>query len=155
MNKTKKYFLLDTVDTLKERIRELFTNLKKKNLKITMQEINSVNLIQILVIRLYLIVVHAEYNAILSKGAPSFKGCTLYVTKYPCNVCAQLIVQSGISKVVYINDQHTPFEGKVPIPYDQIDPKNRDTMKPNSYLASQRILTKCLHKENVKSVLNN
>ena len=100
-----------------------------------------------------MIVVHAEYNAILSKGAPSFKGCTLYVTKYPC---AQLIVQSGISKVVYIKDQDTPFEGKVPIPYDQIDPKDPDkTMKPNSYLASQRILTKCLNKENVKSVLNN
>ena len=106
---------------------------------------------------LYLIVVHAEYNAILSKGAPSFKGCTLYVTKYPCHGCAQLIVQSGISKVVYNKD--TPFEGKAPIPYDQIDPKDPNkTMKPNSYLASQRILTKCLHKENeetVKSVILN
>ena len=100
-------------------------------------------------------VCHAEYNAILSKGAPSFKGCTLYVTKYPCHGCAQVIVQSGISKVVYMNDQDTPFEGKAPIPYDQIDPKHNKTMKPNSYLASQRILTKCLNKENVKSVLNN
>ena len=102
-----------------------------------------------------MIVVHAEYNAILSKGAPSFKGCTLYVTKYPCHGCAQVIVQSGISKVVYIKDQDTPFEGKEQIPYDQIDPKHSDkTMKPNSYLASQRILTECLNKENVKSVLN-
>ena len=108
---------------------------------------------------LYLIVVHAEYNAILSKGAPSFKGCTLYVTKYPCHGCAQVIVQSGISKVVYKKDNNTPTDDQAPIPFNDIDPEYPNkTMKPNSYLASQRILTKCLHKENeetVKSVILN
>ena len=33
-------------------------------------------------------VTHAEYKAILARGAPSFKDCTLYVTKHPCNGCA-------------------------------------------------------------------
>ena len=97
-----------------------------------------------------MIVVHAEYNAILSKGAPSFKGCTLYVTKYPCHGCAQLIVQSGISKVVYIKDQDTPTDS-TPLVELTTDFQKQH----NSYLASQRILTECLHKENVKSVLNN
>ncbi|XP_019850281.1 PREDICTED: comE operon protein 2-like isoform X1 [Amphimedon queenslandica] len=44
---------------------------------------------------------HAEYKAILAKGTPSFRGCTLYVTKFPCHGCAQVIVQSGIKKVFY------------------------------------------------------
>ena len=42
---------------------------------------------------------HAEYKAII--GGPSVRGCTLYVTKYPCNMCAKVIVQAGITKVVY------------------------------------------------------
>ena len=104
-----------------------------------------------------MIVVHAEYNAILSKGAPSFKGCTLYVTKYPCHGCAQVIVQSGISKVVYIktptDDQDTPTDDKRKVPFDELTTDSQKQQ--NSYLASQRILTECLNKENVKSVLNN
>ena len=35
------------------------------------------------------------------KGTLSIKGCTLYVTLSPCNVCAKLIAQSGIEEVVY------------------------------------------------------
>jgi deoxycytidylate deaminase len=68
------------------------------------------------------IVVHAEYNAILAKGAPSLKGCTLYVTKYPCHGCAQVIVQAGISKVIFAEDDTSS------------NPKTH-----NSYLASKTI----------------
>ena len=50
---------------------------------------------------------HAEYDAILSKGTPSVKGCTLYVTKYPCNMCAKLLVQSRIKEVVYVKEGET------------------------------------------------
>ena len=50
------------------------------------------------------LVCHAEYDAILSMGTPSVKDCTLYVTKYPCNVCAKLIVQSGIKEIVYFEE---------------------------------------------------
>ncbi len=35
------------------------------------------------------------------KGMETLRGCTLYVTKMSCNVCAKLIAQSGIVEVVY------------------------------------------------------
>ena len=47
-------------------------------------------------------VTHAEYKAIV--GGPKVEGCTLYVTTYPCNVCAKVVVQAGITKVVYYNE---------------------------------------------------
>lgn len=53
----------------------------------------------------YPYVIHAEANSILNASQP-VKGCSLYVTWYPCHECAKLIVQSGISKVVYLN-KHT------------------------------------------------
>lgn len=40
-------------------------------------------------------------NAILNKNLASAKGCTIYVTLFPCNECAKFIIQSGIKKVVY------------------------------------------------------
>ena len=46
-------------------------------------------------------------------GTPPVKGCTLYVTKYPCNVCAKLIVQSGIKKVEYFEEGETIKEDKM------------------------------------------
>lgn len=48
-------------------------------------------------------VLHAEANAI-TKVARSFnssEGATLYVTASPCIECAKLIIQSGITRVVY------------------------------------------------------
>lgn len=48
-------------------------------------------------------VLHAESNAIIkcAKYGDSCSGGTLYVTVAPCFNCAKLIIQSGISKVVY------------------------------------------------------
>lgn len=52
----------------------------------------------------YRFVVHAEANAILN-AKQDLKGCTLYVAPmFPCNECAKLICQSGVSSVVSIND---------------------------------------------------
>ena len=56
----------------------------------------------------YAYVCHAEMNAIMNKNSQSLHGATLYVTMYPCNECAKLIIQSGIREVVY-------FEGKLPM----------------------------------------
>lgn len=53
----------------------------------------------------YPYVVHAELNAILNTTV-SLKGCTIYVTHFPCNECAKSIIQSGISKIVYASDKH-------------------------------------------------
>ena len=59
----------------------------------------------------YAYVCHAEMNAIMNKNAQSLRGATLYVTMYPCNECAKLVIQSGITEVVY-------FEGKNVEPAD-------------------------------------
>jgi len=51
-------------------------------------------------------VLHAEANAIL-KTAKSNHNCsdaTLYLTLSPCKECSKLIHQSGIKRLVYINE---------------------------------------------------
>lgn len=46
-------------------------------------------------------VAHAEANAILNyKG--DLTNATIYVTLFPCNECAKLIIQAGIKEVVYL-----------------------------------------------------
>ena len=51
-------------------------------------------------------VIHAEANAIAyaAKEGISTKGCTMYVTLSPCMNCSNLIIQSGITTVVYSED---------------------------------------------------
>ena len=51
-------------------------------------------------------VLHAEANAILklASSTQSAKGSTLYLTLSPCKECSKLILQAGISRLVYIDD---------------------------------------------------
>lgn len=53
----------------------------------------------------YPYVVHAEPNAILNSTTP-LDNATLYVTLFPCNECAKLIIQSGIKEIVYMEDKY-------------------------------------------------
>ena len=53
----------------------------------------------------YPYVVHAEPNAILN-STTTLKGATMYVTLFPCNECAKLIIQSGIKHIVYLEDKY-------------------------------------------------
>lgn len=53
----------------------------------------------------YPYVVHAEANAILN-STRNLEGSTAYVTLFPCNECAKLIVQSGIKEIFYLDDFH-------------------------------------------------
>ena len=53
----------------------------------------------------YPYVVHAEANAILN-ATTSLVGATVYVTLFPCNECAKLLIQSGIREVVYLLNKH-------------------------------------------------
>lgn len=48
-------------------------------------------------------VLHAESNAIakIAKSNYSSEGSTLYTTLSPCMECSKLIIQSGITRVVY------------------------------------------------------
>ena len=59
-------------------------------------------------------VLHAEANAILkiSRSTQSCEGATLYLTLSPCKECSKLIFQSGIKRVVYIQD-YSDNEGLV------------------------------------------
>ncbi|RLJ00063.1 MAG: cytidine deaminase [Candidatus Aenigmatarchaeota archaeon] len=47
--------------------------------------------------------VHAEQNAIIQAAVfgVSVKNATIYITNYPCSVCAKLLLNAGISEVVY------------------------------------------------------
>jgi dCMP deaminase len=45
------------------------------------------------------VAVHAEMNALLSAGKLS-EGSTMYVNAFPCKICARLIVNAGIRRVV-------------------------------------------------------
>ena len=49
-------------------------------------------------------VLHAEANAILkvAKSTQSVEGATLYMTMAPCRECCKLIIQAGISRIVFI-----------------------------------------------------
>lgn len=55
--------------------------------------------------------VHAEQNAIIqaAKIGVSVEGATLYCTHQPCVICAKMIINSGISRVVYDNGYPDEF----------------------------------------------
>ena len=48
---------------------------------------------------------HAEQNAVIqaAKFGVSTEGATIYITHQPCVICAKMIINSGISKIVYGN----------------------------------------------------
>lgn len=51
-------------------------------------------------------VLHAEANAILkvAKSTQNSKGATLYLSMSPCKECSKLILQAGISRLVFLNE---------------------------------------------------
>lgn len=57
----------------------------------------------------YPYVVHAEPNAILNATVP-LQGARIYVTLFPCNECAKLIIQSGIKEIIYLSDKYEGTE---------------------------------------------
>ncbi|XP_059932746.1 deoxycytidylate deaminase-like [Gadus macrocephalus] len=54
----------------------------------------------------YLYVCHAELNAIMNAERADVKGGTMYVTLFPCNECAKLIIKAGLKEVVYLCDKY-------------------------------------------------
>ncbi len=85
----------------------------------------------------YPLVVHAEANAIMHcvGQGQSLKNSRIYVALFPCNQCAQLIVQSGIKEVIYLSDKYKDTDGviaskrifdKSGIKYRQYIPKNEE-----------------------------
>ena len=55
----------------------------------------------------YPFVCHAEMNAITNAAnKPDLDGASMYVSLFPCNECAKLIVQVGIRNVVFLSDKY-------------------------------------------------
>ncbi|MCX7654224.1 MAG: cytidine/deoxycytidylate deaminase family protein [Fervidobacterium sp.] len=54
---------------------------------------------------------HAEQNALMqaARFGISTDGATIYVTHKPCSVCARLIINAGIKRVVYIDGYPDPL----------------------------------------------
>ncbi|AUG59000.1 deoxycytidylate deaminase [Acetivibrio saccincola] len=50
--------------------------------------------------------IHAEQNAIVQAAysGVSVKGATMYVTNQPCVLCAKMIINAGIEKIVFKGD---------------------------------------------------
>lgn len=53
--------------------------------------------------------VHAEQNALLQAGRDA-GGATLYVNAFPCKICAKLIINAGIKRVV-MSGEYSDKEG--------------------------------------------
>lgn len=56
----------------------------------------------------YPYVCHAEMNAILNKNNSNVAGSRVYVTMFPCNECAKLMIQAGIAEIVFHEDKVQP-----------------------------------------------
>jgi dCMP deaminase len=55
----------------------------------------------------YPYVCHAELNAVTNAtNRADLDGASIYVSLFPCNECAKLIVQVGIREVVYLSDKY-------------------------------------------------
>ena len=56
----------------------------------------------------YLYVCHAEMNALsnFNGNKTSLKGAKIYVTLFPCSNCSKLIVQNGITEVIFDSDKY-------------------------------------------------
>lgn len=50
--------------------------------------------------------IHAEHNCLQQAPFPT-KGCTLYVTRFPCHHCAELIAKAGVSRVMAPRPDYT------------------------------------------------
>ncbi|MDD5111611.1 MAG: cytidine/deoxycytidylate deaminase family protein [Candidatus Altiarchaeota archaeon] len=53
--------------------------------------------------------VHAEQNALIQAGRLA-RNCTMYLNAFPCKICARLIVNAGIKRVV-TSGEYTDKEG--------------------------------------------
>ncbi len=63
----------------------------------------------------YPFVCHGELNAICNYmgSKDDLKGAKIYVTLFPCNECAKLIIQSGIKEVIYESDKYAHSESTI------------------------------------------
>ena len=51
-------------------------------------------------------VVHAEANTLLNTTVFDLTNSKIYCTLFPCNECVKLLLQKGVSEVIYLSDVH-------------------------------------------------
>jgi dCMP deaminase len=58
---------------------------------------------------------HAEQNAIIQAAlhGVSTKGSTLYCTNHPCVICAKMIINAGVSRIVIRDGYHDPLAAEM------------------------------------------
>jgi len=80
----------------------------------------------------YAYVCHSELNAILNSKV-KVDGCRLFVTLFPCNECAKVIIQAGIKEVIYLSDKYKGTEGNIAAKkmFDVCNIKYREYKKKN------------------------
>jgi dCMP deaminase len=54
----------------------------------------------------YPYICHAELNAVINKISADLYDCRLYVALFPCNECAKVIIQAGMTEVIYLSDKY-------------------------------------------------
>lgn len=54
----------------------------------------------------YAYTIHSEANALLNTTVFDLTGSRIYCTLFPCNSCALLLLQKGISEVIYLSDKY-------------------------------------------------
>uniref|UniRef100_A0A0N5BW33 Probable deoxycytidylate deaminase n=1 Tax=Strongyloides papillosus TaxID=174720 RepID=A0A0N5BW33_STREA len=90
-------------------------------------------------------VVHAEMNAIANKNCESVEGFTMYTTLFPCNNCAQMIIQHGIKEIVYFKDRPEKDSMKASrLMFNMCNVKLREWKRPNKKLTINYTTGKCL-----------
>jgi dCMP deaminase len=55
--------------------------------------------------------IHAEQNAIIQAAlhGVSIKGASLYCTNQPCSICAKMVINAGISRIIYQSGYADPL----------------------------------------------
>ncbi|MEL7602308.1 MAG: deaminase, partial [Bacillota bacterium] len=80
--------------------------------------------------------IHAEQNAIIqaAKLGVSIDGATLYCTHQPCVICAKMIINAGIVRVVYAEGYPDDFSvellNQAGVILEHYSPPEKDPNKP-------------------------
>ncbi|MFH1775970.1 MAG: cytidine/deoxycytidylate deaminase family protein [Candidatus Omnitrophota bacterium] len=58
---------------------------------------------------------HAEMNALLQAAyyGVRVKGAVVYCTAFPCSICAKMLVNAGVKKIMVLDDYPDPLSKKI------------------------------------------
>jgi len=95
----------------------------------------------------YFYTLHAERNSVynaLYVGA-SVKGCWMYTPWYPCPVCAQTIIQSGISRVIHYYDRENGMGQETNVNVDLREPWAKLALESDQMFCESGVMTEKFH----------